>query len=73
MKNSRPGEDGFARLLRWAEDGESGPVLAEEPEPEDPDRAEFMDYLEYLDAHGRAACAVRSGCTGCCRRRWRGC
>ncbi len=51
MKNSRPGEDWFARLLRWAEDGESGPVQAEEPEPEDPDRAEFMDYLEYLDAH----------------------
>ena len=51
MKNSRPGEDWFARLLRWAEDGESGPVQSEEPEPEDPDRAEFMDYLEYLDAH----------------------
>lgn len=25
-ENSRPGEDWFARLLRWAEDGESGPV-----------------------------------------------
>ena len=35
MKNSRPGEDWFARLLRWAEDGESGPVQAEEPEPEE--------------------------------------
>ena len=30
MKNSRPGEDWFARLLRWAEDGavEAAPSVA---------------------------------------------
>ena len=59
MKNSRPGEDWFARLLRWAEDGESGPVQAEEPEPEDPDRAEFMggmnDTEQQPDEEGKSS------------------
>ena len=48
MKSDRPREGWFERLMRWAEGGE--PDLSQEV-AEDPERAEFLEYLQYLESH----------------------
>ena len=48
MKAEQPRESWYERFLRWAEGGE--PDLSQEV-AEDPERTEFMEYLEYLDSH----------------------
>ncbi len=48
MRSDRPREGWFERLMRWAEGGE--PDLSQEV-AEDPERAEFLEYLQYLESH----------------------
>ena len=48
MRSDRPKKDWFQRFIRWAEGEDS---TQDWEVAEDPERAEFMEYLEYLDSH----------------------